>query len=56
MDKLNMFQSRLGKIDEFGMWDLERILSNDWKQFTLTKVKEECRTCEVQLTLAAWEH
>ena len=25
MDKLDMFQSILGKIDEFGWWDLERI-------------------------------
>ena len=25
MDTLDMFQSRLGKIDKFGWWDLERI-------------------------------
>ena len=25
MDKLDMFQSRFGKIDKFGWWDLERI-------------------------------
>ena len=25
MDKLDMFQSRSGKIDQFGWWDLERI-------------------------------
>ena len=25
MDKLDMFQSRFRKIDEFGWWDLERI-------------------------------
>ena len=25
MDKLDMFQSRFGKIDEFGWWDLDRI-------------------------------
>ena len=25
MDKLDMFQSRFGKIDEFGWWYLERI-------------------------------
>ena len=25
MDILDMFQSRLGKIDQFGWWDLERI-------------------------------
>ena len=25
MDKLDMFQSRFGKVDEFGWWYLERI-------------------------------
>ena len=25
LDKLDMFQSRFGKIDKFGWWDLERI-------------------------------
>ena len=25
MEKLNMFQSISGKIDQFGWWDLERI-------------------------------
>ena len=25
MDKLDMFQSRFGEIDQFGWWDLERI-------------------------------
>ena len=25
MDKLDMFQSRFGKIDKFGWWDLEKI-------------------------------
>ena len=25
MDKLDMYQSRFGKIDQFGWWDLERI-------------------------------
>ena len=25
LDKLDMFQSRFGKIDQFGWWDLERI-------------------------------
>ena len=28
MDKLDMFKSRFGKIDEFGWWDLE-IISAD---------------------------
>ena len=39
MDKLNMFQSRFGKIDEFGWWDLERISADSGKQFTSTESK-----------------
>ena len=34
MDKLDMFQSRSGKIDEFGGWYLERISEDEGKQFT----------------------
>ena len=35
-----MFQYRLGKIDEFGWWDLERISANAGTQFTPTEFKE----------------
>ena len=28
MDKLDKFQSRFGKMDQFGWWDLERISSD----------------------------
>ena len=56
MDKLDMFQSRLGKIYQFGWWDLERISSDADTQFTLTEFKEECQTRGVCLTLAATEH
>ena len=31
MDKLDMFQSRFGKINEFGWWDLEIISADVWK-------------------------
>ena len=34
MDKLDMFQSRFGKIDEFGWWYLERISVDASTQFT----------------------
>ena len=44
MDKLDMFQSRFGKIDEFGWWDLEIFSADAGTQFTLTKFKEECQT------------
>ena len=36
MDKLDMFQSRFGKIDQFGWWDLERISADAVTQFTST--------------------
>ena len=37
MDKLDMFQSRFGKIDKFGWWDLEIISADAGTQFTLTE-------------------
>ena len=40
MDKLDMmFQSRFGKIDQIGWWDLERISSDAGMQFTSTEFK-----------------
>ena len=56
MDKLDMFQSRLRKIDQFGWWDLERITADAGTQFTSTEFKEECQTCGVRSPLAAPEH
>ena len=56
LDKLDMFQSRLGKIDQFGWWDLERISEDAGTQFTSTEIKDECQTRGVCLTLAAPEH
>ena len=52
MDKLNMFQTRFGKIDEFGWWDLEIISADAGNQFTSAAFKEECQTCVLHLTLA----
>ena len=40
VDKLDMFQSRFVKIDEFGLWDLEIILADSGTQFTQTEFKE----------------
>ena len=37
MNKLDMFQPRFGKIDEFGWWDLERISSDADTQLTSTE-------------------
>ena len=56
MDKLDMFQSIFGNIDEFRWWYLERISSDASTQFTSTDFKEECQTCGVHLALAAPEH
>ena len=56
MDKLDMFQSRFGKIDEFGWWNLEIISSDAGKEFTSMDFKSECQTCGVHLTLASPEH
>ena len=52
MDKLDMFQSRFGKIDQFGWWDLERIPVDAGTKFTLTEFKYECKTRGVRFTLA----
>ena len=40
MDKLDIIQSRFGKIDEFGWWDLERILADASTKFTSMDFKE----------------
>ena len=50
MDNLDMFQSRFGKIDDFGWWNLEIISADAGKQFTSTEFKEEFQTCGVHLT------
>ena len=56
MDKLDMFQSRFGKIYEFGWWDLERISADEDTQFTSTEFKQESQNRGVHLTLASSEH
>ena len=40
MDKLDMFQTKFGKIDEFGWWYLEIILAYAGTQFTSTEFQE----------------
>ena len=39
MDKLDMFQSIFGEIDEFGWWDLERISVDAGNKCTSTEFK-----------------
>ena len=41
MDNPDMFQSRFGKIEEFGWWDLEKNSADAGIQFNLTDFKEE---------------
>ena len=56
MNKLDMFQCRFGKIDEFGWWDLEIISTDAGFHFTSTEFQDECQTRGVHLELAAPEH
>ena len=46
MDKLDMFQSRFGKIDQFGWWDLERISADAGMQFTSKSSKGNVKLAE----------
>ena len=43
-------------MDQFGLWDLERISADACTQFTSTEFKDECQTRGVRLMLAAPEH
>ena len=56
MDKLDMFQSRFGKIDQFVWLSLERISEDAGTQFTSKEFKYECQTQGFHSTLAAPEH
>ena len=56
MDKLDMFQSIFGKINQFGWWDLDRISADAGTQFTLMEFKEKFQIRGFRLTLAAPEH
>ena len=55
-DMLDMFQSRFGKIDKFGLWDLEIISVDAGTQFTSPEFHHKCQTCGVHLKLAAPKH
>ena len=46
MDNMDMFQSRFGKIEKFGWWDLEIISADAGNQFISTDFKEECQIAE----------
>ena len=53
MYKLDMFQSRFGKIDKLGWWDLEIISADAGVQFTSTEFQDAYQKRGVHLKLAA---
>ena len=55
MDKLDMFQTISGKVDDFG-WDLEIISLYAGTQLTSTKFQYKCQTCGVWITFVAPEY
>ena len=55
-DKLDLFQSRFGKIDRFGWWDLEIISADAGTKFASMEFQDECQTRGFLLMLAALEY
>ena len=47
MDKLDMFRTIFGKVDEFGCWNMEGIQTNDGTQFTSKEYQESLSVCGV---------
>ena len=47
MDKLDMFQEKIGKLYEFGWWDMERIQTDADTQFTSKEFQEHLSICGV---------
>ena len=56
MDKLDMFQARFGKVDDFGRRDSEIASADAGTQFTSTDFQDECQTRSVRLTLTVPDH
>ena len=56
MDKLDMFQARFGKVDEFFWWDLKIVSADAGTQFTSREFQDECQIHGVRITLATLEH
>ena len=51
MDKLDMFQSIFGKLNEFGWWDLDKIKTGAGPQFISKNFQEGISVRRVRLTL-----
>ena len=47
MDKIDMFRTIFGKVDEFGCWNMEGIQTNDGTQFTSKEYQESLSVCGV---------
>ena len=56
MDNLYMFQARLGKLDEFGCWDMEIIQTDNGLQFNSKDFQEGLSVRVLQLILSALDH
>ena len=56
MDKIDMFQSRLWKVDKFGWWDLEWIQYDAGALFTSKDFQEGIYVHEVRLTFSESYH
>ena len=56
MDKLNIFQSKFGKLDEFVWWDLEIIQTDTDRQFISKEFQKGLSVRGLSLTLAVTDH
>ena len=56
MDKLDMFNGRFGKVEEFGQWYIERIQTDASTQFTSKEFKEYLSVRDTRLSLATPDH
>ena len=56
MYKLDMFQARVGKIDEFGWWAMEKTQTYSGMHFTSKEFQEGLSVHGLRLLLAAPDH
>ena len=52
MDNLDMFQSRFGKINEFGWWDLERISADAGPHFAFGGVQRRMSNSRISFDVS----
>ena len=56
MDKPDMFQKRCLKVDEFVLWDIDRIQTDSGTQVTPKELQEGLYVRVVQLAIASTDH